>query len=233
MQLVHEQKKNQNLTNLYQWYINNRRALRKARAVMLLKFLSINISNSTFKPSFLFNVLFILAECGASVKGSEGTLLSPNFPSNYDNNHECIYKIETEAGKGIRLRAQSFQLFEGDTLKVRGSSLTWPCLFLSRNTVYIQPHTWIDTDTHMQSYLFIHTHFFSLFVQLVWEEEIQCHLVACVWTWKHLSLKSGSIFISCVSWANYLTFFNLNFWIHEKVQGNLPLGLFWGWNNML
>uniref|UniRef100_G3SQQ0 CUB and Sushi multiple domains 1 n=1 Tax=Loxodonta africana TaxID=9785 RepID=G3SQQ0_LOXAF len=59
-----------------------------------------------------------VAECGASVKGNEGTLLSPNFPSNYDNNHECIYKIETEAGKGIRLRARSFQLFEGDILKV-------------------------------------------------------------------------------------------------------------------
>ncbi|XP_019508240.1 PREDICTED: CUB and sushi domain-containing protein 1 [Hipposideros armiger] len=59
-----------------------------------------------------------VAECGASVTGSEGTLLSPNFPSNYDNNHECIYKIETEAGKGIRLRARSFRLFEGDTLKV-------------------------------------------------------------------------------------------------------------------
>nr|XP_055145230.1 CUB and sushi domain-containing protein 1 isoform X1 [Symphalangus syndactylus] len=59
-----------------------------------------------------------VAECGASVKGNEGTLLSPNFPSNYDNNHECIYKIETEAGKGIHLRARSFQLFEGDTLKV-------------------------------------------------------------------------------------------------------------------
>ncbi|XP_064225865.1 CUB and sushi domain-containing protein 1 [Aotus nancymaae] len=59
-----------------------------------------------------------VAECGASVKGNEGTLLSPNFPSNYDNNHECIYKIETEAGKGIHLRARSFQLLEGDTLKV-------------------------------------------------------------------------------------------------------------------
>ncbi|XP_052607731.1 CUB and sushi domain-containing protein 1 isoform X2 [Peromyscus californicus insignis] len=59
-----------------------------------------------------------VAECGASVKGNEGTLLSPNFPSNYDNNHECIYKIETEAGKGIHLRARTFQLFEGDTLKV-------------------------------------------------------------------------------------------------------------------
>ncbi|NP_444401.2 CUB and sushi domain-containing protein 1 precursor [Mus musculus] len=59
-----------------------------------------------------------VAECGASVKGNEGTLLSPNFPSHYDNNHECIYKIETEAGKGIHLRARTFQLFEGDTLKV-------------------------------------------------------------------------------------------------------------------
>nr|XP_055205502.1 CUB and sushi domain-containing protein 1 isoform X1 [Gorilla gorilla gorilla] len=59
-----------------------------------------------------------VAECGASVKGNEGTLLSPNFPSNYDNNHECIYKIETEAGKGIHLRARSFQLSEGDTVKV-------------------------------------------------------------------------------------------------------------------
>lgn len=69
----------------------------------------------------IFNVPFILAECGASVKGNEGTLLSPNFPSHYDNNHECIYKIETEAGKGIHLRARTFQLFEGDTLKVNFS----------------------------------------------------------------------------------------------------------------
>ncbi|XP_034859738.1 CUB and sushi domain-containing protein 1 [Mirounga leonina] len=64
-----------------------------------------------------FNITFS-AECGASVKGNEGTLLSPNFPSNYDNNHECIYKIETEAGKGIHLGARSFQLLEGDVLKV-------------------------------------------------------------------------------------------------------------------
>lgn len=86
---------------------------------MIFEFLSFKISNSTYEFSFFFNVLSILAECGASVKGNEGTLLSPNFPSNYDNNHECIYKIETEAGKGIHLRARSFQLLEGDILKVR------------------------------------------------------------------------------------------------------------------
>ncbi|XP_035867009.1 CUB and sushi domain-containing protein 1 [Phyllostomus discolor] len=59
-----------------------------------------------------------VAECGASVRGNEGALLSPNFPANYDDHHECIYSIETEPGKGVRLRARSFRLSEGDTLKV-------------------------------------------------------------------------------------------------------------------
>ncbi|KAM4592287.1 CUB and sushi domain-containing protein 1-like [Odontesthes bonariensis] len=59
-----------------------------------------------------------IAECGASALGPEGILLSPNFPSNYDNNHECIYRITTEKGKGIRLKAESFSLQDGDYLKV-------------------------------------------------------------------------------------------------------------------
>uniref|UniRef100_A0A3B4YUQ9 CUB and Sushi multiple domains 1 n=1 Tax=Seriola lalandi dorsalis TaxID=1841481 RepID=A0A3B4YUQ9_SERLL len=59
-----------------------------------------------------------IAECGASSLGPEGVLLSPNFPSNYDNNHECIYRITTEKGKGIRLKAESFLLQDGDYLKV-------------------------------------------------------------------------------------------------------------------
>uniref|UniRef100_A0A8C6KRM5 CUB and Sushi multiple domains 1 n=1 Tax=Nothobranchius furzeri TaxID=105023 RepID=A0A8C6KRM5_NOTFU len=59
-----------------------------------------------------------IAECGASARGPAGILLSPNFPSNYDNNHECIYRITTEKGKGIRLKAESFFLQDGDYLKV-------------------------------------------------------------------------------------------------------------------
>uniref|UniRef100_A0AAZ3P372 CUB and sushi domain-containing protein 1 n=1 Tax=Oncorhynchus tshawytscha TaxID=74940 RepID=A0AAZ3P372_ONCTS len=59
-----------------------------------------------------------VAECGTTTVGSEGVLLSPNYPSNYDNNHECIYRIETEAGKGIRVTATNFLLHEGDYLKV-------------------------------------------------------------------------------------------------------------------
>ncbi|XP_029395556.1 CUB and sushi domain-containing protein 2 isoform X3 [Mus pahari] len=59
-----------------------------------------------------------VAECGNSVTGTQGTLLSPNFPVNYNNNHECIYSIQTQPGKGIQLKAKAFELAEGDLLKV-------------------------------------------------------------------------------------------------------------------
>uniref|UniRef100_A0AAQ4Q019 CUB and Sushi multiple domains 1 n=1 Tax=Gasterosteus aculeatus aculeatus TaxID=481459 RepID=A0AAQ4Q019_GASAC len=59
-----------------------------------------------------------IAECGASSEGPEGVLLSPNFPSNYDNNHECIYHITTGKGRGISLKAESFLLQDGDYLKM-------------------------------------------------------------------------------------------------------------------
>uniref|UniRef100_A0A8C6GFH1 CUB and Sushi multiple domains 2 n=1 Tax=Mus spicilegus TaxID=10103 RepID=A0A8C6GFH1_MUSSI len=40
------------------------------------------------------------------------------FPVNYNNNHECIYSIQTQPGKGIQLKAKAFELAEGDLLKV-------------------------------------------------------------------------------------------------------------------
>lgn len=79
-------------------------------------------------PFFLIFVFLLyslaVAECGTSAQGSEGILLSPNFPSNYDNNHECIYSITTEKGKGIRLKADNFLLQDGDYLKVCSPSLS-------------------------------------------------------------------------------------------------------------
>ncbi|KAI1241194.1 hypothetical protein IHE44_0009660 [Lamprotornis superbus] len=96
------------------------------------------------------------AECGATVSGNEGTLLSPNFPSNYDNNHECIYKIETEAGKGIHLRARSFQLHEGDIVKVydgKDSSSRSLGVFTKNDMMGIilnstSNHMWIEFNTN-------------------------------------------------------------------------------------
>uniref|UniRef100_A0A8C0U790 CUB and Sushi multiple domains 1 n=1 Tax=Cyanistes caeruleus TaxID=156563 RepID=A0A8C0U790_CYACU len=97
-----------------------------------------------------------VAECGATVSGNEGTLLSPNFPSNYDNNHECIYKIETEAGKGIHLRARSFQLHEGDLVKVydgKDSSSRSLGVFTKNDMMGVtlnstSNHMWIEFNTN-------------------------------------------------------------------------------------
>ncbi|XP_067112326.1 CUB and sushi domain-containing protein 2 [Osmerus mordax] len=59
-----------------------------------------------------------VAECGSSVTGMQGVLLSPNYPGYYGNNHECIYAIQTQPGKGIQLRARDFRLEDDDMLKV-------------------------------------------------------------------------------------------------------------------
>ncbi|KAJ8013388.1 hypothetical protein DPEC_G00052750 [Dallia pectoralis] len=59
-----------------------------------------------------------VAECGSTVSNSEGVLLSPNYPMNYDNSHECVYSIQVETGKGINISANTFQLAQGDVLKV-------------------------------------------------------------------------------------------------------------------
>lgn len=78
-------------------------------------FLSLSLSPSLFPCSLTFS----LAECGSSVTGMQGVLLSPNYPGYYGNNHECIYSIQTQPGKGIQLRARDFRLEEDDVLRVR------------------------------------------------------------------------------------------------------------------
>ncbi|XP_013915567.1 PREDICTED: CUB and sushi domain-containing protein 2-like [Thamnophis sirtalis] len=59
-----------------------------------------------------------VAECGSSVTGTQGVLLSPNYPLNYNHHHECIYSIQTQPGKGIQLKARAFSLEAGDVLKI-------------------------------------------------------------------------------------------------------------------
>ncbi|KAB5530866.1 hypothetical protein PHYPO_G00134270 [Pangasianodon hypophthalmus] len=63
-----------------------------------------------------------VAECGSSVTGKQGVLLSPNYPGYYGNNHECIYSIQTQPGKGIQLRARDFRLEDDDMLMVYDGS---------------------------------------------------------------------------------------------------------------
>ncbi|MEQ2217399.1 hypothetical protein XENOCAPTIV_008798 [Xenoophorus captivus] len=82
------------------------------------------LSNATSFASLPGSLLplFFLAECGSSVTGMQGVLLSPNYPGYYGNNHECIYSIQTQPGKGLQLRARDFRLEDDDVLKVSGRS---------------------------------------------------------------------------------------------------------------
>ncbi|XP_029114257.1 CUB and sushi domain-containing protein 1-like isoform X1 [Scleropages formosus] len=59
-----------------------------------------------------------VVECGSSVTGAQGLLLSPNYPAPYRNEHECIYSVRTQSGKGLQLRARDFLLQQGDVLRV-------------------------------------------------------------------------------------------------------------------
>ncbi|KAK0145627.1 CUB and sushi domain-containing protein 3 [Merluccius polli] len=59
-----------------------------------------------------------VAECGSMVSDNEGILLSPNYPMNYGNSHECVYSIQVQTGKGINVTASTFQLAQGDIIKV-------------------------------------------------------------------------------------------------------------------
>lgn len=94
--------------------------------IMMVAGISITaiLHSFTNVPRFCF---LCLAECGSSVFNNEGILLSPNYPMNYDNNHECIYSIQVQAGKGINISARTFHLAQGDILKVIPFSLHSSC----------------------------------------------------------------------------------------------------------
>lgn len=73
-------------------------------------------------------VCFLAAECGSTISNNEGVLLSPNYPMNYDNSHECVYSIQVQTGKGINTTASTFQLAQGDILKVKDTMLSLLCV---------------------------------------------------------------------------------------------------------
>ncbi|KAM6972968.1 CUB and sushi domain-containing protein 3-like [Aplochiton taeniatus] len=93
-----------------------------------------------------------VAECGSSVMNNEGIILSPNYPMNYDNNHECIYSIQVHAGKGINISARTFHLAQGDILKIYdGKSDTAPVLgaftgsaMLGLTLISTSNHLWLE-----------------------------------------------------------------------------------------
>lgn len=44
-----------------------------------------------------------IVECGGKLTLSEGTILSPNYPNNFDKNETCYWLIEVEKSHSINL----------------------------------------------------------------------------------------------------------------------------------
>lgn len=46
-----------------------------------------------FFLKIIFLTFLFSAPCGSRSTGSEGTVLSPNYPKNYSVGHNCVYSI--------------------------------------------------------------------------------------------------------------------------------------------
>lgn len=67
--------------------------------------------------------------CGGTLRGTSGSISSPYFPSEYENNADCTWTILAEPGDTIALVFTDFQLEEGyDFLEISGTeapSIWW------------------------------------------------------------------------------------------------------------
>ncbi|XP_056125886.1 CUB and sushi domain-containing protein 3 isoform X4 [Rhinichthys klamathensis goyatoka] len=112
-----------------------------------------------------------VAECGSTVSKNSGVLLSPNYPHNYENNHECIYNIQVQGGKGINISANSFHLAQGDVLKIydgpdssaevlggfSGSSMLGQSLTSTSNHLWLEFYS--DQDDTAEGFKLVYTSF--------------------------------------------------------------------------
>ena len=59
---------------------------------------------------FPHHLLIPALDCGETFTSPTGTLSSPNYPSNYPNKRECVYKIVVGVNMQIKLNFTDFQL---------------------------------------------------------------------------------------------------------------------------
>jgi len=59
----------------------------------------------------------VVGTCGGNFVGNQGSLASPNYPGDYDNNLRCVYVIEVEAGRRVELTFADFSLENQNTCR--------------------------------------------------------------------------------------------------------------------
>ena len=76
-----------------------------------------------FEPVFITDIyVLFVATCGGSFTSATGSLSSPNYPHNYDNNLNCYWTITVPSGL-VELTFSSFRTYSyNDYLLVSGNS---------------------------------------------------------------------------------------------------------------
>lgn len=60
--------------------------------------------------------------CGGTLRGQSGTITTPNYPAEYNNNADCTWTVLAEPGDTIALVFSDFQLEDDyDLLEVSGT----------------------------------------------------------------------------------------------------------------
>jgi len=59
----------------------------------------------------------VVGTCGGNFVGNQGSLASPNYPNDYENNLRCVYVIEVEAGRRVELTFGDFSLENQNTCR--------------------------------------------------------------------------------------------------------------------
>ncbi|XP_041372182.1 cubilin-like [Gigantopelta aegis] len=100
-------------------------------------------------PRSGFSARYSIAVCGGRINGARGTIMSPNYPGNYEANSDCEWIISAPVGHYITFSFSAFQLeysssnCTNDYLEIREINSTGPVILRNCGTRMPSP---VDTS---------------------------------------------------------------------------------------
>lgn len=110
------------------------------RSLYKLLVFSLQNSNDVITWIITESYLFMFAGCGVNFTRPAGRIISPNYPSQYDNNLNCSYIIDQGPQSLVILEFETFHL-EGNWLFII-SVCTMKCNFLLENIQVFHNRKW-------------------------------------------------------------------------------------------
>lgn len=101
------------------------------RPLYTLVVFSLKNQNDVITWFITVSYLFLFAGCGANFTSPRGRIVSPNYPSQYDNNLNCSYIIDQGPQSLVILEFETFHLEGNQFFTI--SVYTMKCNFLFEN----------------------------------------------------------------------------------------------------